>query len=104
MLYPLIKQALFHLDPERAHELTFQQLKRITGTPLEWLVRQSVPAKTVNCMGIAFKNPLGLAAGLDKDGDCIDVLGAMGFGFIEVGTRSRPARSPVMKSRACSVW
>ncbi|OIV47949.1 dihydroorotate dehydrogenase (quinone) [Sodalis sp. TME1] len=86
MLYPLIKQALFQLDPERAHELTFRQLKRITGTPLEWLVRQSVPTKTVNCMGIAFKNPLGLAAGLDKDGDCIDALGAMGFGFIEVGT------------------
>lgn len=86
MLYPLIKQALFQLDPERAHELTFQQLKRISGTPLEWLVRQSVPTKTVNCMGITFKNPLGLAAGLDKDGDCIDALGSMGFGFIEVGT------------------
>ncbi|WP_213991928.1 quinone-dependent dihydroorotate dehydrogenase [Sodalis sp. dw_96] len=86
MFYPLIKQALFQLDPERAHEFTFQQLRRITGTPLVHLVRQSVPTKTVNCMGIAFKNPLGLAAGLDKDGDCIDALGAMGFGFIEVGT------------------
>ncbi len=86
MFYPLIKQALFQLDPERAHELTFQQLGRISGTPLEFLVRQSVPAKPVNCMGITFKNPLGLAAGLDKDGDCIDALGAMGFGFIEVGT------------------
>ncbi|WP_410015883.1 quinone-dependent dihydroorotate dehydrogenase [Sodalis sp. C49] len=86
MFYPLIRQALFQLDPERAHELTFQQLRRISGTPFEFLVRQSVPTKTVNCMGIAFKNPLGLAAGLDKDGDCIDALGAMGFGFIEVGT------------------
>lgn len=86
MLYSLIKQALFQLDPERAHELTLQQLRRITGTPMEWLVRQSVPTKTVNCMGIPFKNPLGLAAGLDKDGDCIDAFGSMGFGFIEVGT------------------
>lgn len=86
MFYPLIKQVLFQLDPERAHELTFQLLSRITGTPLQYLVRQSVPTKTVNCMGIDFKNPLGLAAGLDKDGDCIDALGAMGFGFIEVGT------------------
>ncbi|MGP4123924.1 MAG: quinone-dependent dihydroorotate dehydrogenase [Sodalis sp. (in: enterobacteria)] len=86
MLYPLIKQALFQLDPEQARELTFRQLKRITGTPLERLIRQSVATKTVNCMGIAFKNPLGLAAGLDKDGDCIDAFGAMGFGFIEVGT------------------
>ncbi|TKI07511.1 quinone-dependent dihydroorotate dehydrogenase [Martelella alba] len=86
MLYPLVKQALFQLDPERAHEFTFRQLRRITGTPLLPLIRQSLPAKTVNCMGIVFKNPLGLAAGLDKDGDCIDALGAMGFGFIEVGT------------------
>lgn len=59
MLYQLIKQTLVQLDPERAHELTFWQLKRITGTPLEWLVRQSIPTKTVNCMGIAFKNPFG---------------------------------------------
>src|SRR5471032_2086848 len=86
MYYPLVRKALFQLDPERAHELTFRQLSRISGTPLQYLVRQSVPTKTVNCMGIDFKNPLGLAAGLDKDGECIDALGAMGFGFIEVGT------------------
>ncbi|EHD21875.1 MULTISPECIES: quinone-dependent dihydroorotate dehydrogenase [Brenneria] len=86
MFYPVIRKALFQLDPERAHELTFRQLRRITNTPLEFLVRQSVPTKPVNCMGLSFKNPLGLAAGLDKDGDCIDALGAMGFGFIEVGT------------------
>lgn len=66
--------------------VTFQQLRRITGTPFEALVRQKVPAKPVNCMGLTFKNPLGLAAGLDKDGECIDALGAMGFGSIEIGT------------------
>ncbi|MGD2530774.1 quinone-dependent dihydroorotate dehydrogenase, partial [Escherichia coli] len=55
-------------------------------TPFEALVRQKVPAKPVNCMGLTFKNPLGLAAGLDKDGECIDALGAMGFGSIEIGT------------------
>ncbi|MEC5320260.1 quinone-dependent dihydroorotate dehydrogenase [Brenneria populi subsp. brevivirga] len=86
MFYPVIRKALFQFDPERAHELTFQQLRRITRTPFEFLVRQSVPTKPVTCMGLSFKNPLGLAAGLDKDGDCIDALGAMGFGFIEVGT------------------
>jgi dihydroorotate dehydrogenase len=86
MYYPLVKKALFQLDPERAHELTFRQLSRISGSPFEFLIRQSVPAKPVSCMGLSFKNPLGLAAGLDKDGDCIDALGAMGFGFIEVGT------------------
>lgn len=86
MFYSLIRQLLFQLDPERAQEFIFKQLQRISGTSLEFLVRQSVPTKTVNCMGIAFKNPLGLAAGLDKNGECIDMLGAMGFGFIEVGT------------------
>ena len=71
MYYPFVRKALFQLDPERAHEFTFQQLRRITGTPFEALVRQKVPAKPVNCMGLTFKNPLGLAAGLDKDGECI---------------------------------
>jgi len=50
MYYPFVRKALFQLDPERAHELTFQQLRRITGTPLEALVRQKVPAKPVTCI------------------------------------------------------
>ncbi|NIF60552.1 quinone-dependent dihydroorotate dehydrogenase [Enterobacter sp. Ap-916] len=86
MYYPFVRKALFQLDPERAHELTFQQLRFVTGTPLEWLVRQNVPSKPVTCMGLTFKNPLGLAAGLDKNGECIDAFGAMGFGSIEIGT------------------
>lgn len=86
MYYPFVRKALFQLDAERAHELTLQQLHRITGTPLMHLVRQSLPFKPVNCMGLTFKNPLGLAAGLDKNGECIDAFGAMGFGFIEIGT------------------
>ncbi|WP_256743815.1 quinone-dependent dihydroorotate dehydrogenase, partial [Cronobacter sakazakii] len=73
-------------DPERAHEFTFQQMRRITGTPLEALLRQKVPSKPVSCMGLTFKNPLGLAAGLDKNGECIDALGALGFGSVEIGT------------------
>ncbi len=85
-MHPFVRKALFQLDPERAHELTFQQLRRITGTPLEALVRQKVMDKPVTCMGLTFKNPLGLAAGLDKNGECIDALGAMGFGSIEIGT------------------
>ncbi|CCJ78842.1 quinone-dependent dihydroorotate dehydrogenase [Cronobacter muytjensii] len=86
MYYPFVRKALFQLDPERAHEFTFQQMRRITGTPLEALMRQNVPAKPVTCMGLTFKNPLGLAAGLDKNGECIDVLGALGFGSVEIGT------------------
>ncbi|EOV9570838.1 quinone-dependent dihydroorotate dehydrogenase [Cronobacter turicensis] len=86
MYYPFVRKALFQLDPERAHEFTFQQMRRIIGTPLEALLRQKVPSKPVTCMGLTFKNPLGLAAGLDKNGECIDALGAMGFGAVEVGT------------------
>lgn len=99
MYYPFVRKALFQLDPERAHEFTFQQLRRVTGTPLEWLVRQSVPAKPVTCMGLTFKNPLGLAAGLDKNGECIDALGAMGFGAIEIGTVTPRAQSGNDKPR-----
>lgn len=86
MFYPLIRKALFQLDPERAHEFTFSQLRRLNGNSLKFLIRQSVPDKPVSCMGLQFKNPVGLAAGLDKDGECIDALGSMGFGSIEVGT------------------
>ncbi|MBD2802285.1 quinone-dependent dihydroorotate dehydrogenase [Xenorhabdus sp. M] len=86
MCYSLVRKALFQLDPEQAHELTFRQLKRVTGTLFECLIRQSVATKPVTCMGLSFKNPLGLAAGLDKNGDCIDAFGAMGFGFVEIGT------------------
>ena len=86
MYYPFVRKALFQLDPERAHDLTLQQLKRISGTPLLGLIRQSLPFKPVTCMGLTFKNPLGLAAGLDKNGECIDAFGAMGFGSIEIGT------------------
>ncbi|WP_147196678.1 quinone-dependent dihydroorotate dehydrogenase [Pantoea sp. MBD-2R] len=85
-MYNLVRKALFQLDAERAHELTLQQLHRITGTPLLHLARQTLPFKPVNCMGLVFKNPLGLAAGLDKNGECIDAFGAMGFGSIEIGT------------------
>lgn len=86
MYYPLVRKALFQLDPERAHELTLRQLTRISGTPLTAFIRQSLPFKPVSCMGLTFKNPLGLAAGLDKNGECIDAFGAMGFGSIEIGT------------------
>lgn len=86
MFYPFIRKALFQLDPEHAHEFTFRHLRRVSGTPLQCLIHQNVPDKPVTCMGLTFKNPLGLAAGLDKDGECIDAFGAMGFGAIEVGT------------------
>ena len=99
MLYPIVRPALFKLDPERAHELTFQQLRFICGTPLEALIRQNLPSRPVTCMGLTFKNPLGLAAGLDKNAECIDAFAAMGFGFVEVGTVTPRAQAGNDKPR-----
>ncbi|MDY6467657.1 quinone-dependent dihydroorotate dehydrogenase [Acinetobacter faecalis] len=83
MLYSLARPLLFSLAPERAHELTLSLLK---STHKMGLMRQNVPAKPVTCMGIQFPNPVGLAAGLDKNGAYIDALADLGFGFIEIGT------------------
>ena len=83
MLYSLARPLLFSLAPERAHELTLSLLK---STHKMGLMRQSVALKPVTCMGIEFPNPVGLAAGLDKNGAYIDALASQGFGFIEIGT------------------
>ncbi len=99
MLYPIVRPALFKLYPERAHELTFQQLRFICGTPLESLIRQRLPSRPVTCMGLHFNNALGLAAGLDKNAECIDAFSAMGFGFVEVGTVTPRAQAGNDKPR-----
>lgn len=83
MLYYLARPLLFSLAPERAHELTLSLLK---SSHKMGLMRQNVAAKPVTCMGIEFPNPVGLAAGLDKNGAYIDALAGQGFGFIEIGT------------------
>ncbi|WP_445117059.1 quinone-dependent dihydroorotate dehydrogenase [Acinetobacter sp. WZC-1] len=83
MLYSLARPLLFSLAPERAHELTLSLLKSCQKIGM---MRQPVAAKPVTCMGIEFPNPVGLAAGLDKNGAYIDALAALGFGFIEIGT------------------
>lgn len=85
LLYALARPLLFSLDPEAAHNLTLPSLKRAADCGLTKLISRPVPdPRTV--MGIRFPNPVGLAAGLDKDGAYIDGLAALGFGFIEVGT------------------
>lgn len=86
MFYRLARSAIFQLDAEKAHDLAIKNLSRFTGTPLDLFYRQHIPDRPVEVMGIKFKNPVGLAAGLDKNGECIDAFGAMGFGFVEVGT------------------
>ena len=89
MLYSLIRKAIFSLDAENAHDLTIKLLKIVGNSPLNPLIKSVLACphgseKTV--MGIKFKNPIGLAAGADKNGEAINGFGAMGFGFIEVGT------------------
>ena len=84
--YALTRPFLFGLDPEQAHDLTLGALARIQRTPLICAVAQARVDDPVTLAGIRFPNRVGLAAGLDKNGRCIDGLAAMGFGFIEVGT------------------
>ena len=83
MLYSLARPMLFSLAPERAHELTLSMLDKAHKLGM---MRQTVEAKPTTCMGIEFPNPVGLAAGLDKNGAYIDALAGLGFGFIEIGT------------------
>jgi dihydroorotate dehydrogenase len=84
--YGLARSVLFGLDPETAHELTLDTLARTQGTPLAWAWCASLVKDPVTLAGLRFPNRVGLAAGLDKNARCIDALGAMGFGFVEVGT------------------
>jgi dihydroorotate dehydrogenase len=84
--YSLARPLLFRLDPESAHEWTMRSLARLQGTPLERAYAGTLVDDPIELAGLRFPNRVGLAAGLDKNARCIDALGAMGFGFIEVGT------------------
>ena len=94
MLYSLLRPLLFSLDPETAHGVTFNAIEKahrfglLTGGPITCQPRSA--------MGLDFPNPVGLAAGLDKNGEHIEALAALGFGFIEIGTvtpRPQPGNS-----------
>ena len=84
--YALARRILFNMDAEAAHEFTLHNLARAQGTPLAWAFCNSRVDDPVTLAGLRFPNRVGLAAGLDKNARCIDGLGAMGFGFVEVGT------------------
>ncbi|MGH8695969.1 MAG: quinone-dependent dihydroorotate dehydrogenase, partial [Burkholderiales bacterium] len=86
MLYELARPFLFHLDPETAHGLALPSFKLFHRLGLAGLPGQAIAGRRVRAMGLEFPNPVGLAAGLDKDGEFIDALAAFGFGFLEVGT------------------
>ena len=97
--YALTRPFLFGLDPEAAHDLTLGALARVQHTPLVCAVAQTRVDDPVTVAGLKFPNRVGLAAGLDKNGRCIDGLGAMGFGFIEVGTVTPKAQPGNPKPR-----
>ncbi|MEP7302275.1 MAG: quinone-dependent dihydroorotate dehydrogenase [Caldimonas sp.] len=84
--YPLARPFLFGLDPEGAHDLTLRAMAAIQRTPLVCTIAQRRVADPVTVAGLRFPNRIGLAAGLDKNGRCIDAFGALGFGSVEVGT------------------
>jgi dihydroorotate dehydrogenase len=88
-IYPLVRPLLFRLDAEAAHQLTLSALRlaaRLAPARLAMEVLYAPPSRPVSAFGLAFKNPVGLAAGYDKDGLAIRGLAALGFGHIEIGT------------------
>ncbi len=86
MLYALLRPALFALDGEDAHRLSLAALDRAHALGLLRLACPRPAVRPLQVMGLEFPNAVGLAAGLDKNGEHIDALGALGFGFIEIGT------------------
>lgn len=86
-LYPsLIRPLIFCMEPETAHGLTIKLGKFLSHPPFVKFLGQKLESHPVEVMGLRFDNPLGLAAGMDKNGDAIDYLGALGFGHLELGT------------------
>lgn len=97
--YALSRPFLFGLDPESAHDLTIDSIARLQNTPARCLWSQRRVHDPVTVAGLRFPNRIGLAAGLDKNGRCIDGFGAMGFGFVEVGTVTPKAQAGNPKPR-----
>lgn len=85
--YPAARALLFSMDAEDAHDLSLYALKKIYDCRFTApFIKTQALTVPVSLMGLTFRNPVGLAAGLDKNGSCIDALGSLGFGFVEVGT------------------
>ena len=97
--YALTRPFLFGMDAEAAHELTMDMLARGQRTPLQWAWCNETVDDPITLAGLTFPNRVGMAAGLDKNARCIDALGAMGFGFVEVGTVTPKAQPGNPKPR-----
>jgi dihydroorotate dehydrogenase len=85
-MYELARSLLFALDPETAHDLSLRALAGAHAIGAAQLLHPALPDDPVQAMGLTFPNPVGLAAGLDKNGVYVEPLAALGFGFVEVGT------------------
>lgn len=95
-MYGLLREALFRLDAERAHGVGLRGIQAAWRLGTLRLLAPRVPDLVTDCMGIQLRNPVGLAAGMDKNGECIQALAACGFGFVEIGTttpRPQPGNS-----------
>ncbi|MDP0588995.1 MAG: quinone-dependent dihydroorotate dehydrogenase [Candidatus Endonucleobacter bathymodioli] len=85
-MYQLARNLLFRLSAEAAHDIALDVIAAGNRLGMIELLAQSVPSRPRKVMGLVFDNPVGLAAGLDKNADCINGMGRLGFGFIELGT------------------
>jgi len=85
-MYTQIRDLLFRLNPETSHELSLDLLGAAERLKVLGLFADTIPENPMNVMGLKFDNPVGLAAGLDKNGDYFNALGVFGFGFVEIGT------------------
>ena len=97
--YALLRPWLFGMDAETAHEKTLHALASTQNTPLQWAYAQKQVQDPLVLAGLRFPNRVGLAAGLDKNAQCIDALAALGFGFVEVGTVTPKAQPGNPKPR-----
>lgn len=97
-MYTVLRPMLLGMDPEQAHELTLNMLQKANRLKLLGLAYSRVDLP-VDCMGIRLPNPVGLAAGLDKNGTYIDALSQLGFGFLEIGTVTPKAQAGNDKPR-----
>ena len=103
-MYRFIRPLLFWMDPEKIHALVFVLLRAKSRLPgfraaLRLMFDLNDPRLKKKVMGLSFKNPIGLAAGFDKDARLVDVFSSMGFGFIEIGTVTPKAQPGNEKPR-----
>ena len=85
-MHEIIQKLLLQCEPEKSHDFTINWLHKTQHSFLKSFYSEPLISHPVTVAGLTFDNPVGLAAGLDKNGECIDAFAAMGFGFIEVGT------------------